>query len=78
MAGYKQGDEGLPGSKKLPENTVLRRLLHDGLHMSSLAYTFLFETVMGTVHKNWPDQSPEKLPFVLPAWNDEQAWGTTG
>ena len=78
MAGYNQRDDDIPGSKKLPENAVLRRLLHDGLHMSYLAYTFLFETVMETIHKNWPDQLPEKLPFVLPAWNDEKAWAVRG
>jgi hypothetical protein len=31
---------------------------------------------MNVVAEQWPDQMPEKLPMVLPAWNDEEAWDT--
>jgi hypothetical protein len=29
---------------------------------------------MKVVEQQWPDQMPEKLPMVLPPWNDHEAW----
>lgn len=30
----------------------------------------MFDVVMETIRKNWPDQDPEKLRFVFPGWVD--------
>ena len=45
-----------------------------GLHFTNTAYTLFFEELMRTIQKLWPDQMPEQLPFVFPAWNDDKAW----
>ena len=29
---------------------------------------------MKVIEEHWPDQMPEKLPMVLPPWNDQVAW----
>lgn len=29
---------------------------------------------MKVIAEKWPDQTPDKLPMVLPAWNDPAAW----
>jgi isoamyl acetate esterase len=44
--------------------------LNIGLHFTSEGYKVMFDVVMETIRKNWPDQDPEKLPFVFPGWVD--------
>ena len=60
------------------ESVLLLRVgdvdLLPGLHFTNTAYTLFFEELMRLIQVTWPDQMPEKLPYVLPAWNDEQAW----
>nr|OQO19696.1 hypothetical protein B0A51_12069 [Rachicladosporium sp. CCFEE 5018] len=74
-AGWRTGREGpLPGSLDGAENEVLQGLLSDGLHFTPSGYKVLYDEVMNTIEQNWPDQMPDRLPFVLPAWDDEQAW----
>jgi hypothetical protein len=34
----------------------------------------MYQELMKVMTEQWPDQMPEKLPMVLPAWNDEEAW----
>lgn len=72
------GWEGLPGSRNdawgNEPNPLLAELMIDGLHFKPRAYVILFEEVMKLIERVWPDQSPERLPSVLPAWNDESAW----
>ncbi|ODM20654.1 hypothetical protein SI65_03707 [Aspergillus cristatus] len=67
--GWKEG-QALPGSRDLPNDENLSRLLSDGLHFTSEGYKVMFDVVMETIRKNWPDQDPEKLPFVFPGWVD--------
>ena len=66
--------EDIPGSKIAPPNPILQDFLHDGLHFSQAAYKLLFEELIALIEQKWPDQIPEQLPFVLPAWDDEEAW----
>jgi lysophospholipase L1-like esterase len=47
-----------------------------GLHFNPGGYEIFYEELMKVVAEQWPDQMPEKLPMVLPAWNDEEAWDT--
>lgn len=30
--------------------------------------------MLKAIAQNWPDDMPDKLPMVLPPWNDEAAW----
>ncbi|KAI9808390.1 MAG: hypothetical protein M1827_007487 [Pycnora praestabilis] len=67
LAGWKQGD-ALVGSKHVPRSPVLRSLLRDGVHFNGDAYKILYTKMMETIEKEWPDQLPEKLPYLLPRW----------
>jgi len=76
-AGWKPGDP-LYGSRDLPENSAIRSLIHDGLHFTPEAYTIFHEEMMKTIAAKWPDQLPEQLPYVIPAWDDTAAWTKEG
>ncbi|KAI9726396.1 MAG: hypothetical protein M1834_009024 [Cirrosporium novae-zelandiae] len=66
-AGWKEG-EPLVGSKECPPNSVLRELLLDGLHFDGPGYKILYEELMKSIEKEWPDQMPDKLEMPLPEW----------
>ena len=34
--------------------------------------------MMKLIEKTWPDQMPEALPLVFPAWNDGPQWAKEG
>lgn len=72
-AGWKKGDI-LPGSKSIDQNPVLVNLMHDGLHFTPDGYKILFKEFMSLVRTVLPDLEPEKIPFVLPPWDDADAW----
>ncbi|KAF2465811.1 SGNH hydrolase [Lindgomyces ingoldianus] len=72
-ATWNTGDP-LPGSLDIVQNDVLAGLMYDGLHFSAAGYDVLFEETMKVIAAEWPDQLPEKLPTVLPGWNDVAAW----
>lgn len=72
-AGWEPGEE-LPGSRALPESPVLQELLHDGLHLSPAGYRLLYKNLTTLIAKTWPDQVPDRIPFVLPAWDDKDKW----
>ncbi|KAF2821545.1 SGNH hydrolase [Ophiobolus disseminans] len=64
----------LPGSLETTQNDALVELMYDGLHFNPTGYDIFFQEVMKLIAKRWPDQMPEKLPMVLPPWNDADAW----
>ncbi|KAF1995477.1 SGNH hydrolase, partial [Amniculicola lignicola CBS 123094] len=66
--------EPLPGSKDIPQNDHLVELMYDGLHFNPKAYDIMFQETMKVISETWPDQQPEKLQMVLPAWSDKAAW----
>ena len=33
---------------------------------------------MTLIERQWPEQTPEKLSYVLPAWNDGPEWAKEG
>ncbi|KAF2277910.1 SGNH hydrolase [Westerdykella ornata] len=70
---WKTGDT-LPGSLDVLENETLKELLYDGLHFNPAGYQILYKETMKVIAEHWPDQLPENLPMVLPAWNDGDAW----
>jgi hypothetical protein len=45
-----------------------------GLHLTPDGYRVLYHQLMALISDTWPDQLPEKLPMVLPAWNELEAW----
>jgi hypothetical protein len=47
---------------------------HAGLHFHPAGYKILYQEVTKLIAELWPDQVAEKLPTVLPAWNDAEAW----
>lgn len=73
MAAWKIG-EALPGAASIPQNDVLVELMYDGLHFNPAGYDILFQEVMKLIAARWPEQMPDKLPMVFPAWNDQEAW----
>jgi hypothetical protein len=34
----------------------------------------MYNELTKLIAERWPDQEAEKLPMVLPAWNDAAAW----
>ncbi|PWY68615.1 GDSL Lipase/Acylhydrolase family protein [Aspergillus heteromorphus CBS 117.55] len=62
--------EGQPlvGSRDLPSHEKFATLFTDGLHLAANGYRIVFDVIMKTVRENWPDQMPDKLPYVFPAW----------
>ncbi|MCJ1338426.1 hypothetical protein MMC09_003714 [Bachmanniomyces sp. S44760] len=76
-AGWKAGDP-LPGSLSVPKNAGLRRLLVDGLHFNPDGYRILYAELMKLIEKRWPEQIPETLSYVLPAWDDRLEWAKEG
>ncbi|KAF1942843.1 SGNH hydrolase [Clathrospora elynae] len=67
-------DDPIPGSLGIPQNDALRELMYDGLHFTPAGYDILYQEVMKLIAEKWPDQMPQKLPMVLPPWNDQEAW----
>jgi lysophospholipase L1-like esterase len=77
QAGYSAKNRSpkvFPGSTDDALSYTLEQFLHDGLHFSHSAYELLFQELIALIERRWPDQAPERLPFVLPAWDDEEAW----
>ncbi|KAI9706752.1 MAG: hypothetical protein M1820_004722 [Bogoriella megaspora] len=68
-------DAPLTGSRQLPKMDALEELLHDGIHFNPKAYNVLYMELMELIRQRWPDQMPENLPLVFPAWDDASAWG---
>ncbi|CZT15445.1 related to GDSL Lipase/Acylhydrolase family protein [Ramularia collo-cygni] len=74
-AGGMTGGVGLPiGSSELAPNPTFQSFFRDGLHLSSLGYEVLYEELMSVIENIWPEQMPSNLPFVLPGWQDQEAW----
>lgn len=72
-AGLKEG-EPLPGSRDAEPNETLARLLHDGLHATPEGYQLIHRELTKLIADKLPEHVPENIPFVLPRWDDEQAW----
>jgi lysophospholipase L1-like esterase len=47
---------------------------YTGLHLNPAGYEIFFQELMKVIAERWPDQLPDKLPMVLPAWNDAEGW----
>lgn len=49
-----------------------------GLHLTPLGYQLLYNKIMECIGSHWSDQLPDNLPFVLPRWDDGDAWRMRG
>ncbi|CAA22479.1 isoamyl acetate hydrolytic enzyme Iah1 [Schizosaccharomyces pombe] len=45
-------------------------LFTDGLHFSSLGYSLLFNEIVATISKAWPELLPNNLPLQFPHWSE--------
>lgn len=61
-------DVPLVGSEEAPRSTVLAELLSDGLHFTDKAYEVLYEELVKVTQKHYPEEAPERLPWVFPDW----------
>ncbi|QIW99946.1 hypothetical protein AMS68_005464 [Peltaster fructicola] len=68
------GEKPLPGSRSSGIDPMLADLLRDGLHFNPAGYKVVYDELMALIAKTWPDQRPDELPFVLPAWDHPSAW----
>ena len=50
----------------------------EGLHFSPDGYRVLYAELMKLIERRWPEQIPEKLSYVLPAWGDGPEWAKEG
>lgn len=62
------------GSIDMPLNEDLRKYLYDGLHLSPEGYRVLYEEFMELLKREWPDMDADKMPFVMPRWDDVGKW----
>ncbi|KAK4623574.1 Isoamyl acetate-hydrolyzing esterase 1 [Fulvia fulva] len=77
-AGGNPADTEPVGSIDVPCNEILQSFVHDGLHLSPTGYEILYDEMMALISERWPDQMPDKLSFVLPAWDNPEAWHAHG
>lgn len=57
---------------------LLSLTLMPGLHFHPAGYKVMYDELTKLIAERWPDQVAEKLPMVLPAWNDAAAWEAWG
>ncbi|RDW56612.1 hypothetical protein BP5796_13077 [Coleophoma crateriformis] len=64
-AGWIEGDDTMPGSEENGKSIALMDLLYDGLHLSPAGYEAVFLSLMALIEANWPELSPERMPFAV-------------
>jgi len=64
-AGWKEGDEVLPGTREVGRNEVLAGLLYDGLHLNPDGYKAVFEELVKVMKEKWPEYPPYKMPYAV-------------
>ena len=51
---------------------------HSGLHFTPKAYRIFYDEIMELIAKEYPDQIASNLSYVIPAWDDTEAWAKKG
>ncbi|KAG9237010.1 SGNH hydrolase-type esterase domain-containing protein [Amylocarpus encephaloides] len=67
------GDEAaMPGSKATGDNTSLRMILEDGLHLTGIGYEIFLNEVLSAMGGTWIDHDPNnhKTSWGFPRWED--------
>lgn len=67
MVGLSSANARLPNFPSLADWVL-------GLHLTPDGYRVLFHKLMELIATTWPDQLPERLPMILPAWDEVEAW----
>lgn len=49
-----------------------------GLHLTPAAYQVFYKEMMHVITDRWPEETPDRLPYVIPAWDDTDAWVKEG
>lgn len=52
-----------------PANS-LAEYLSDGLHLSSKGYQVLYDEILASIQRRWPQDGPDFHPFIFPYWRD--------
>jgi hypothetical protein len=52
----------------------LRGSLESYTLLTPAAYDIFCNEILNVIRETWPDEVPEKLPYVIPAWDDVEAW----
>jgi len=68
--------DGPVGSLSAPRSEILQSFLRDGLHLSPEGYKVVHKEFLDLLQRVYPELLPGNLPFVLPAWDDEEAWSS--
>ncbi|KAJ5171888.1 hypothetical protein N7492_004481 [Penicillium capsulatum] len=68
-AGWKEG-QPLIGSRDVPDLEEFNCLFTDGLHLTPAGYRIVYSEIMKAIRQHWPDQDPDRLPMVFPAWGE--------
>ncbi|KAH0373313.1 GDSL lipase/acylhydrolase family protein, partial [Aureobasidium melanogenum] len=66
-AGWREGEP-------LPQNQTLAQMLHDGLHLNPEGYEIIYRELMKLISEKLPEHAPDSIPYVLPSWDDAEAW----
>jgi lysophospholipase L1-like esterase len=51
-------------------NATLNDFLSDGIHLSSLGNETLFNELLDTIQKNWPELNPDNMKPLTPLWTE--------
>ncbi|TVY15874.1 hypothetical protein LARI1_G006975 [Lachnellula arida] len=69
-AGWKDGDEILPGTREVGRSEILTGLLYDAPR--GTYYKLVFEELMKVMKDIWPDHPPYKMPYAVKVpWEPE-------
>jgi lysophospholipase L1-like esterase len=63
---YDKDDDDDSAKVTVAPQSALTPFLEDGLHLSALGNQMLFEGVLSTICRNWPELNPDKLEMQLP------------
>ncbi|KAL0580246.1 isoamyl acetate-hydrolyzing esterase [Marasmius crinis-equi] len=51
----------------------LSKFLTDGLHLNKEGYTVVYEQLLATIGKNYPELHPDAIEYVFPRWDEVAA-----
>lgn len=74
VAESSQDEHFLPGSSEAPVNKTLQSYFIDGLHFSRKGYDLFYDELMTLIATQWPDDTPDRLPMIAPAWDAPGKW----
>uniref|UniRef100_A0A0W0F936 SGNH hydrolase-type esterase domain-containing protein n=1 Tax=Moniliophthora roreri TaxID=221103 RepID=A0A0W0F936_MONRR len=52
------------------EQAQLSRYLNDGLHLNAAGYAVMYDKLMETIGREYPELHPDRLEYVFPRWDE--------